>query len=246
MDKSKNYGFNLPSRDTDDIADINQISENFRIIDEELSGVIKGKGVDQVYNAESRNPQSGKAISGELVNYVKYESEDEWIFDGGDSKNAVDIDLIIDNEMSPTSENLVKNKAIFEAIRKSVDEAKLLAHPIGSLYWSENPTDPAELFGGTWERVKDKFILAAGDEFSSGDSGGEAEVTLTVETMPNHSHVLAWDNEGAASPSSGSGVLMKPQGSDTLYAYQSGYAGEGKPHNNMPPYEVYYCFKRIG
>ena len=36
MTKSKNYGFSLPSRDTDDIADINQIARNFEIIDEEL------------------------------------------------------------------------------------------------------------------------------------------------------------------------------------------------------------------
>ena len=33
MDISTNYGFFLPSRDTDDIADINQISDNFRKID---------------------------------------------------------------------------------------------------------------------------------------------------------------------------------------------------------------------
>lgn len=39
MTKSENYGFNLPSRDTDDIADINQIARNFEIIDEELYAV---------------------------------------------------------------------------------------------------------------------------------------------------------------------------------------------------------------
>jgi hypothetical protein len=36
MNKSDNYGFYLPSRDADDIADINQISENFRIIDKDV------------------------------------------------------------------------------------------------------------------------------------------------------------------------------------------------------------------
>lgn len=36
MKKSKNYGFSLPSRDADDIADINQISENFVTVDEIL------------------------------------------------------------------------------------------------------------------------------------------------------------------------------------------------------------------
>ena len=36
MRKSKNFGFYLPSRDADDVADINQISENFENIDKEL------------------------------------------------------------------------------------------------------------------------------------------------------------------------------------------------------------------
>lgn len=36
MQYSKNYGFYLPSRDGDDIADINQISDNFRIIDNKM------------------------------------------------------------------------------------------------------------------------------------------------------------------------------------------------------------------
>lgn len=36
MERSTNYNFYLPSRDTDDIADINQISDNFRIVDTEM------------------------------------------------------------------------------------------------------------------------------------------------------------------------------------------------------------------
>lgn len=34
MEISEKFGFKLPSRNADDIADINEISENFRIIDE--------------------------------------------------------------------------------------------------------------------------------------------------------------------------------------------------------------------
>ena len=33
---SPNFHFNIPSRDVDDIVDINQLSENFRIIDEDI------------------------------------------------------------------------------------------------------------------------------------------------------------------------------------------------------------------
>lgn len=36
MERSENFNFYLPSRDSEDIADINQISENFRTIDEQV------------------------------------------------------------------------------------------------------------------------------------------------------------------------------------------------------------------
>ena len=63
-----------------------------------------------------------------------------------------------------------------------------LFYPVGSIYWSSNNTNPGTLFGGTWTQIKDKFILAAGDSYSNGATGGAATVTLTVSNMPSHSH----------------------------------------------------------
>ena len=63
-----------------------------------------------------------------------------------------------------------------------------LVYPVGSIYWSSNNTNPATLFGGTWTQIKDKFILAAGDYYSNGATGGAATVTLTVSNMPSHTH----------------------------------------------------------
>ena len=70
MEKSEKFSFNLPSSNSDDIADINQISDNFRIIDEnipskdELKSEIEKEKiiVDQVYDPESENAQSGIAV----------------------------------------------------------------------------------------------------------------------------------------------------------------------------------------
>lgn len=47
-------------------------------------------------------------------------------------------------------------------------------HPVGSLYWSSNPTNPSELFGGTWTQIKDKFVLSAGDIYNVNDTGGNS------------------------------------------------------------------------
>ena len=80
------------------------------------------------------------------------------------------------------------NLRLIDVIKRAVAQAKLDAHPVGSLYWSREATDPAELFGGVWRRVKDKFILAAGDGYAAGSTGGEATHTLSVDEMPAHTH----------------------------------------------------------
>ena len=46
------------------------------------------------------------------------------------------------------------------------------------------------MFGGTWTQIKDRFILAAGDSYTNGATGGAATVTLSINNMPNHTHTF--------------------------------------------------------
>lgn len=64
----------------------------------------------------------------------------------------------------------------------------LAAYPVGAYYVSSNPTSPATLFGGTWVRVQDRMILAAGSTYTAGSTGGSATKTLSVANMPTHNH----------------------------------------------------------
>lgn len=48
--------------------------------------------------------------------------------------------------------------AIYQQVLAAVVERD---HPVGSLYISENATSPAELYGGTWERIEDCTIWGA-------------------------------------------------------------------------------------
>lgn len=258
MEKSENYGFNLPNSENDGIADINLISENFSKIDSELSEMIKGKGVDQSYSPTSKNPQSGTAVAGAISNLVSLEDNTEWIFDGGDASGSVEIDLVIDAEMSDTSNNPVSNKVI----KKYVDNMVDLIYPVGSIYMSANDTSPSILFGGEWERIKDRFLLSAGDTYSAGSTGGSATHTLTVDEMPSHEgHLYA--NETAFVPNgpdsyfldynaaTSNGILEKYN--DRPYIIAAGNEaiikgfsrGGTEPHNNMPPYLAVYMWKRI-
>lgn len=113
-------------------------------------------------------------------------------------------------------------------------------YPVGSIYMSVNNTDPSTFFGGTWQQIKDTFLLSAGDTYNAGDTGGEAEHTLITDEIPSHSHTQT------VSYSSGStGWVNTWSGSNITGAAQNtGTAGSGKPHNNMPPYLVVYMWQR--
>ena len=79
-----------------------------------------------------------------------------------------------------------------------------LVYPVGSLYWSKKSTDPARLFGGTWTQIKDKFILAAGDSYAQGATGGSATVALTTAQLPAHNHSGSAQSNGSHSHSASS------------------------------------------
>ena len=63
-----------------------------------------------------------------------------------------------------------------------------LVYPVGAVYLSANSTSPATLFGGTWQQLKDRFLLTAGDSYNAGSTGGEDTHTLTASEMPAHTH----------------------------------------------------------
>lgn len=63
-------------------------------------------------------------------------------------------------------------------------------YPIGSVYISFNSTDPSTLFGGTWQRLKDTFLLVNGDSYAPNTTGGSATKTIAVSNMPSHNHIV--------------------------------------------------------
>lgn len=96
---------------------------------------------------------------------------------------------VIDTAMSDASSNPVQNDVIKKYIDDQIKAAKLAAHPVGSLYITDDPTHPATVFGGgTWEQIKDTFILAAGSTYAAGGTGGAATVALTVANLAAHTH----------------------------------------------------------
>ena len=115
-------------------------------------------------------------------------------------------------------------------------------YPIGSIYMSVNSTNPSTLFGGTWEQLKDRFLLGAGNTYSAGATGGEAEHTLTIAEMPTHSHGLRIAS--AIDPQGLDIALEAPHTRSWGMDMNTMLTGSTKPHNNMPPYLAVYMWKR--
>ena len=74
-----------------------------------------------------------------------------------------------------------------------------LIYPIGAVYISVNDVSPANFIGGTWERIQDRFLVAAGDSYEAGTTGGTVshahttgEHTLTIDEMPSHKHGVGY------------------------------------------------------
>lgn len=131
-----------------------------------------------------------------------------------------------------------------------------IVYPVGAIYMSVSSTSPEILFGGTWEQIQNRFLLAAGSSYTAGNTGGEATHKLTANEMPVHSHDLrantSWGGSETLAPWAqyfGSNILYDVGASGgtittSYYGNVTQLTGGNVSHNNMPPYLVVYMWKR--
>lgn len=117
-----------------------------------------------------------------------------------------------------------------EEIQKNFETIALAFYPIGAIYQSTMSTDPATLFGGSWERIQGRFLVGA----SSSDTDFSAAKTGGTKNMVNHKHVV------------GEGIDTVTRASGTLVASKTNYTGifEGTIQQ-LPPYLSVYMWKRV-
>lgn len=134
-------------------------------------------------------------------------------------------------------------QSISESLKQTIIDAVL---PVGIYISLSAATDPATLWGGTWERVDEgRTLISAGSTYTAGSTGGEATHTLINSEMPSHNHAIWYPNESAGNNSAQIGYPSVASKS-TYYAVGSntGDVGGGKAHNNMPPYLAVYIWHR--
>ena len=128
---------------------------------------------------------------------------------------------------------------------KTLAEIMLTLYPVGAVYVSANSTSPSSLFGGSWEQLKDRFLLGAGNSYTAGSKGGSANRTLEENHIPPHSHNIrrgadnavgsTWESYAPGSGESVYGTYLVPSDSrDAASAFSI-----------MPPYLAVYMWKRV-
>jgi len=79
--------------------------------------------------------------------------------------------------------------------------------------------------------MRDRSAIGAGLNYSLAESGGEREHTLTYEEMPEHQHGINNTSLGAGGGTGAQYYRFHVTNNSITAA-----AGDGLPHNNMPPH----------
>ena len=125
-------------------------------------------------------------------------------------------------------------------------------YPIGSYYWSEKNTSPSDIFGGSWTKIRGRFLFASDSNHDVGDTGGEERHTLTINEMPRHSHQYEKfcfeDTFYGNLPDDGYRYPCNKNKDNRKFldTYSTTSVGGGNSHNNMPPFLTANCWKRTG
>ncbi|WVX87467.1 tail collar fiber protein [Vibrio phage EniLVp02] len=142
--------------------------------------------------------------------------------------------------------------------------AMLNMYPVGSIYISVSPTNPASVFGGSWSAFGEgRVLIGAGTTqddrgeyktFTNGQTGGAYNHLLTEAEMPEHKHAGWGEYQDTGVYAQGLGFgIAKQYGRNNVgqkrhdfdnWLYYSSPVGGSQAHNNMQPYIVVYMWRR--
>lgn len=120
-----------------------------------------------------------------------------------------------------------------------------------NIYIAIDDTNPADIFGGTWEKVEGKFLLSSSNNIKAGDTGGSLSHSHTldsgyamIETTNNDLQYKQYSNGFTPDWAiSGTGTF----GHNPAYSAEASTALGGKTDTDstLPPYLVVNVWKRI-
>ena len=164
----------------------------------------------------------------------------------------------------------ITSMATAEAKKQIID----LVYPVGSIYMSFENKNPQDIFGGCWNPIEGKFLLAADSTYISGDIGGNNEVILKQTDIPKFTGTLrlGYEDRGLIADETSTGnkltkgvfsasgspytarFALDPNTGYTLKRYQAadfslGYDSKSETPqtaiNIMPEYIAVYMWRRM-
>ena len=181
--------------------------------------------------------------------YTKTETYNQTEIDDllSDKADADDVYTKTETYNQTEIDDLLSTKADADDVYTKTESVNLLldkVYPVGSIYMSVENTSPASFLGGTWEQLKDRFLLGAGDTYTNGTTGGNKDAVVV-----SHYHHIK-NNATGNSVGVGYGNAGYDRIEDVTFNATIGQeliaqtTGESGTNKNMPPYLVVYMWKR--
>lgn len=187
-------------------------------------------------------PTSSGLVVNNGTNYVKVGGREIGVGNESSSKEIriTDTDVVCMNSATGDYDYFLRQGNVKTINGQSIyGSGDIKSYPIGSIYISASSATPGSLFGGTWEQIKDVFLLSAGNTYPAGLTGGSADAVV-VEHKHTFATLVASDLGGAySSPATANNYSEIRQSADTN---TTGVDGTGK---NMPPYLTVYMWRRL-
>lgn len=136
-------------------------------------------------------------------------------------------------------------------------------YPVGTIYTTEDKDfNPSTRWGGTWELIKDRMIIGAGNSYAVKSKGGNSSHshttgghTLTVNEMPSHNHTTQTNASVYAAGGGSDSKSVVPykvgtgqSGRVTIVENRGGSAshshGNTGSSSSLPPYYSAYIWRR--
>ena len=220
------------------------------------------------------------AILTKFLKLLKPEKNDYVDVEKHLSENYDKIDTKMEELSNSNDEKLNKGavSSEYDTAKKIEDKIKginekfknFCPFPVNSLYLSLGNENPNTLWlGTTWQKQENRFLLGAGSSYNLGATGGNANISLSINNMPRHRHKVdsasasiaahthkyyigggshggSGNTEGYVGGSKYQGTTLSSGGGTTgSFAPYTDYQGNGSAFSIMPPYLAVNIWKRL-
>lgn len=155
------------------------IIDSFETGDDKTTNAPSIRAVSEKLNAKAEIDDntytSNKTLSGEKIKQMF------------DSVDGVALD-----DTAPSTTSVYSSSKVMSELDTLTTALLDRFYPVGCVVMSFNDMTNEQVvsrYGGTtWERIQDRYLVAAGSDHTVDTTGGSSTVTLTTANLPSHSH----------------------------------------------------------